>query len=60
MWATLLKAVLEWLSGLVKSEIKQDVKASDADTPKEIIDDFRSGIRRKLRDDQGGVHKDEQ
>lgn len=60
MWANFLKAILEWLSGLVKSEIKQDVKASDAETPKEIVDDFRAGIRRKLRDNESGVHKGEQ
>ena len=58
MWANLLKAILEWLSDLVKSEIKQDIKASDADTPKEIVDDFRAGIRRKLRDDESRIHKD--
>jgi hypothetical protein len=58
MFASLLKAILEWLSGLVKSEIKQDVKASDADTPQEIVDDFRSTMRRKLRDNESSVHKD--
>ena len=60
MLAKILKAVLEWLSGLIKSEIKQDVKAADADTPKEIVDDFRSSMRRKLRDDESSVHKGEQ
>lgn len=60
MLAKILKAVLEWLSGLIKSEIKQDVKAADADTPKEIVDDFRSSMRRKLRDNESSVHKGEQ
>lgn len=60
MLAKLLKAILEWLSGLIKSEIKQDVKATDADTPQEIVDDFRSTMRRKLRDNEGSVHKGEQ
>jgi hypothetical protein len=58
MLGTLLKAILDWLSGLVKSEIKQDVKATDADTPKEIVDDFRTSMRRKLRDNESSVHKD--
>lgn len=53
MLAALLKAVLDWLTGLAKSEIKQDVKATDVDTPKEIVDDFRSSMRRKLRDNKG-------
>ena len=60
MLAKLLKAILEWLSGLIKSEIKQDVKATDADTPQEIVDDFRSSMRRKLRDNESSVHKGEQ
>ena len=58
MLAKLLKAVLEWLTGLVKSEIKQDVKATDANTPDDIVDDFRDSMRRKLRDDEGRVHTD--
>ena len=58
MLGTLLKAILDWLSGLVKSEIKQDVKATDADTPKEIVDDFRTSMRRKLRDDESSIHPD--
>ena len=53
MLAALLKAVLEWLTGLVKSEVKQDVKATDVETPQEIVDDFRSSMRRKLRDNKG-------
>jgi hypothetical protein len=60
MLAAFLKAVLDWLTGLVKSEIKQDVKATDADTPQEIVDDFRSSMRRKLRDDESSIHKGEQ
>tara|TARA_Y100000310_G_scaffold160699_1_gene160530 strand:+ start:288 stop:470 length:183 start_codon:yes stop_codon:yes gene_type:complete len=60
MLAKILKAVLEWLSGLVKSEIKQDVKATDVETPKEIVDDFRSSMRRKLRDNESSIHKGEQ
>lgn len=59
MLAALLKAVLDWLTGLVKTEIKQDTKATDAETPKEIVDDFRSAIRRKLRKHKGCVHKGE-
>jgi len=60
MLAALLKAVLDWLTGLVKSEIKQDVKATDVDTPKEIVDDFRTSMRRKLRDNESSVHKRKQ
>jgi hypothetical protein len=61
MLAKIIKAVLEWLSGFIKSEIKQDIKASDAETPKEVVDDFRSAIRRKLdtrklRDNESSVH----
>lgn len=42
MWLTaLLKAVLEWLTGLVK----QDTKAGDADTtPKSLRDRWRKRI----------------
>ena len=58
MLAKLLKAVLEWLTGLVKSEIKKDVKATDANTPDEIVDDFRDSMRRKLRDDESSIHPD--
>ena len=58
MLAAFLKGILDWLSGLIRREIKQDVKATDADTPKEIVDDFRSSMRRKLRDDESSVHKD--
>ena len=56
--ATFIKAILEWLSGLLKSEIKQDVKASDATTEKEIRDRFRSTMRDRLRDDESSVRKD--
>ena len=45
MLAKLLKAVLEWLTGLVKSEIKQDVKATDANTPDEIVDEIVRWIK---------------
>ena len=61
MLASIIKAILEWLSGFIKSEVKQDIKASDAETPKEVVDDFRSAIRRKLdarrmRNDESSVH----
>tara|TARA_Y100000310_G_scaffold314070_1_gene363115 strand:+ start:422 stop:664 length:243 start_codon:yes stop_codon:yes gene_type:complete len=65
MLASVIKAILEWLSGLVRGEIKQDVKAADAETPKEVVDEFRaemlrkladSAARRKLRNHEGGVH----
>lgn len=59
MLAALLKAVLDWLTGLVKTEIKKDTKASDVETPKEIVDSFRSSMRSKLRKQQGCVHKGE-
>ena len=59
MLAALLKAVLDWLTGLVKSEIKQDVKASDVVTDKETVDNFRSAMRNKLRNNKGCVHKGE-
>ena len=60
MLASIIKAILEWLSGFIKSEVKQDIKASDAETPKEVVDDFRSAMRRKLaarrlRNDESGV-----
>ena len=60
MLASIIKAILEWLSGFIKSEVKQDIKASDAETPKEVVDDFRSTIRRKLdarrmRNDESSV-----
>lgn len=56
MLAKIIKAVLEWLSGLVKQEIKQDVKAVDANTPDDVVDDFRAGMRDKLRKQQDSVH----
>ena len=65
MLASVIKAILEWLSGLVRSEIKQDVKAKDVETPKEVVDEFRSEMlrklaasaaRRKLRNHEGSVH----
>jgi len=55
MLAALLKAVLDWLTGLVKSEIKQDVKASDVVTDKETTNTFRDTIRRKLRNNKSCV-----
>ena len=55
MLAALVKAVLDWLTGLVKSEIKQDVKASDVVTDKETTNNFRDAIRRKLRNNKGCV-----
>lgn len=55
MLAALLKAVLEWLTGLVKSEIKQDVKASDVVTDKKTVNTFRDSIRRKLRNNKSCV-----
>ena len=56
--AAFIKGILEWLSGLLKSEIKQDVKGSDATTEKEIRDNFRSTMRDRLRDDESSVRKD--
>ena len=56
MLANIIKAILEWFSGLVKSEIKQDVKANDVETPKEVVDEFRDAMRRKLRDNKSGIH----
>ena len=56
--AAFIKAILEWLSGLLKSEIKQDVKGSDATTEKEIRDNFRSTMRDRLRDDESSIRKD--
>lgn len=55
MLKALFHAILEWFAGWAKAEIKQDVKANDVDTPKEIVDDFRSTMRRKLRDNEGCV-----
>ena len=56
--AGLIKAILEWLSGLLKSEIKQDVKGSDAETEDEIRDRFRAEFLDRLRDDESSVRKD--
>jgi hypothetical protein len=55
MLAKIIKAVLEWLTGLVRQEIKQDVKATDANTPDEVVDNFRAGMRDKLRNHKSGV-----
>jgi hypothetical protein len=60
MLASVLKAILEWLSGLVRREIKQDVEATDAKTPDAVRDDFRDGIRDKLRKHKGSIHPPEQ
>ena len=55
MMAALLKAVLDWLTGLVRTEIKKDTKATDVKTPTDITDSFRNSIKRKLRDNKGCV-----
>ena len=55
MLAALLKAVLDWLTGLVKSEIKQDVKARDVATDEKTVSDFRSAMLRKLRNNKSCV-----
>tara|TARA_R100000008_G_scaffold80424_1_gene62826 strand:- start:634 stop:813 length:180 start_codon:yes stop_codon:yes gene_type:complete len=42
MWATLLKAVLDWLTGLSR----EDTKAGDADaTPQSLKDKWRKRIQ---------------
>jgi hypothetical protein len=42
MWGSLLKAVLDWLTGLAR----EDTKASDADaTPKSLKDKWRKRIQ---------------
>jgi len=42
MWGSLLKAVLEWLTGLAR----EDTKAGDADaTPKSLKDKWRKRIQ---------------
>ena len=56
--AGLIKAILEWLSGLLKSEIKQDVKGSDAETEDEIRERCRAEVLDRLRDDESSVRKD--
>ncbi len=58
MWAGVIKVLLEWFSGFLKAEIKQDIKASDAETEPEIRNRMRSSFRRRLRDDESGVRKD--
>lgn len=55
MWGGIVKAILEWLTNFARSEIKQDVKASDAETEPEIRDSFRDSIRKRLRDNEGCV-----
>ena len=57
MWGGIVKAILEWLTNFARAEIKQDVKASDAETEPEIRDSFRDSIRKRLRDNEGCVCK---
>lgn len=50
--ASIIKAVLSFLAELFRREIKQDIKASDAEeTPKDIKRRWRAMLDRKLRDD---------
>ena len=46
MWGSLLKAVLDWLTGIAR----EDTKASDADvTPKSLKDKWRKRIQEQER-----------
>tara|TARA_R100000808_G_scaffold4272_2_gene14289 strand:- start:17388 stop:17540 length:153 start_codon:yes stop_codon:yes gene_type:complete len=49
--AAIIKVILGFLAELFRREIKQDVKASDAETEKSIRDRWRAHLERKLRDD---------
>tara|TARA_Y100001973_G_scaffold106750_1_gene187171 strand:- start:9 stop:191 length:183 start_codon:yes stop_codon:yes gene_type:complete len=52
MWIALVKAILDWLTDLVK----QDVKAGDADaTPKSLKDKWR----RRIEEQEKKVKKNE-
>ncbi|MBC8395335.1 MAG: hypothetical protein H8E05_01445 [Bacteroidetes bacterium] len=52
MWVALVKAILEWLTDLVK----QDVKAGDADaTPQSLKDRWR----RRIEEQEKRVKKNE-
>ena len=56
MIAAFFKALLELVAELIRGEIKQDVKASDADeVPKTLRDRFRAKYRSLVRDDKGGI-----
>ena len=57
MWGGIVKAILEWLTNFARAEIKQDVKASDAETEPEIRNSFRDSIRKRLRDNESCVCK---
>jgi|TARA_R110002020_G_scaffold127125_1_gene285267 hypothetical protein len=47
MWATLLKAVLDWLTGLAR----EDTKAGDADTTsRDLKDRWRERIREQEKE----------
>jgi hypothetical protein len=51
MWASLLKAVLDWLTGLAR----EDTKASDADaTPQSLKDKWR----RRIEEEESKNEKD--
>ena len=56
MLASILKGILDWLTGLIGREVKKDVEATDANTPDAVRDDFRAGIRDKLRKHESRVH----
>jgi hypothetical protein len=60
MLGKVIKAVLDWLTGLARKEIKKDVEATDVNTPDAVRDDFRAGLRDKLRKHKGSIHPPKQ
>ena len=55
MIGSIIKAILEVITELIRGEIKKDVKAIDADpVPQGLRDRFLDKYRR-MRDESGGV-----
>ena len=50
----IIKALLEWLTDLFRTEIRADKTASDGD---EIPSHIRERLSRRLREHPGGLHR---
>lgn len=48
---SIVAAIIEAISNIVTKLIREDKKASDADTPKDIKDRWDRHVRDQLRDD---------
>jgi len=47
MIGSIIKAILEWLTGLIRHEVKADTKADDSpDVPSHIRERFRDRLRK--------------